>query len=657
MATPPGAAASQRPATLTPAIIILGADALLAARPSSPAQLVNACYAGGYSAVIPSSWGDELVAARYLREMASRGQGPVVLCACPRVAERMRRVESLVPQLLSVVPPPVAAARYLRARAGRHGVHITYVGDCPGGADPAIDRHATPGALLRSLAKRGIDLATQATEVEERLLRDARRFYSLPGGAPAPNWLYVEKRGYTLVEPSARDFLAEVAYRVAKRERRVVDLAPRLGCACSGAVVGQSWPEARDKVAALEPPRAVHEVLDHDVPVDLSVPLEPWTGSAHEGDPTVPISLEALAAMYDASTKASTVRTLPPPPVPLRRRTSGEKAAEPSTPARLAPGTAAASPAAVSPGVASPALAQGGPSPVDRSAAGATSTRGERPSPPAGTTGTGATPPSDDVGAAARALTAEAGAVRSGETEVSTDRGAEAPSDVDTTDGDWEISEPRRLRLAQVLFVGLCLLFAAAVTGMVGVLLLGGNPFVRTAPAPRSSTTAGPAPATDTAVLRDTAARDADTTGDTTATDTTTLDTTSAPGLPPAMDLPRLPIGPTSVAGATRRHLSPLVGADAGHAPRGVPVNPAPVYTPGAAPMPRATEGSGQRLPATSSPAAPNSPAVPDAGSEHTSSAELVAIRAEIARRRQRVDSLRHVLDSLAKKAVLADSR
>ena len=332
MATTQGPGASPRPATLTPAIIILGANALLAARPASPAQLVNACYAAGYSAVIPSSWGDELVAARYLREIASRGQGSVVLCACPRVAEQLRRVHSLLPQLLPLVSPPVAAARYLRARAGRHGVTITYVGDCPGGTDAAIDRHATPGALLRSLAKRGIDVATQPTEVEERLLRDARRFYSLPGGAPAPNWLYVEKRGYTLVEPSARDFLAEVAFRVSKRERRVVDLAPRLGCACSGAVVGQPWTEGRDKVAALEPPRAVHEVLDHDVPVDLSAPLEPWTGSATDGEPTVPISLEALAAMYDADTRASTIRTVAPAPMPRRARTSGGKAAEPTTP-------------------------------------------------------------------------------------------------------------------------------------------------------------------------------------------------------------------------------------------------------------------------------------------------------------------------------------
>ena len=212
-----------------------------------------------------------------------------MLCSCPRVAERMRRVTSLLPQLLPLqASPPVAAARYLRARAGRHGVHITYVGDCPGGSDSAIDRHATPSALLRSLTKRGINLADQPTEVDDDLLRDGRRFYSLPGGAPAPNWLYVEKRGYTLVEPTASDFLAEVAFRVSKKERRVVDLAPRLGCACSGVVSGEPWAGARDKVAAAEPPRAVHEVLDHDVPLDLSASLDPVDriGPRRRADPS-----------------------------------------------------------------------------------------------------------------------------------------------------------------------------------------------------------------------------------------------------------------------------------------------------------------------------------------------------------------------------------
>src|SRR5208283_2564090 len=134
---------------------------------------------------------------------------------------------------------------------------------------------------------------------------------------------------YTLVEPTASDFLAEVAFRVSKKERRVVDLAPRLGCACSGVVTGQPWAEAREKVAAVEPPRAVHEVLDHDVPLDLSASLAPWTGSAAGGEPTIPITLDALASLYNPDSKTEPVRSLEP--LPLRANGNGHRAGEPDS--------------------------------------------------------------------------------------------------------------------------------------------------------------------------------------------------------------------------------------------------------------------------------------------------------------------------------------
>ena len=42
-----------------PSVLILGTDAVLAAGPATPVQLVHACRAAGYDAVIPASWGDE----------------------------------------------------------------------------------------------------------------------------------------------------------------------------------------------------------------------------------------------------------------------------------------------------------------------------------------------------------------------------------------------------------------------------------------------------------------------------------------------------------------------------------------------------------------------------------------------------------------------
>jgi hypothetical protein len=537
----------------------------------------------------------------------------------------MRRVESLLPQLLPLAAPPVAAARYLRARAGRHGVHITYVGDCPAGADPSIDRHATPGALLRSLAKRGIDPMAQPTDVEERLLRDARRFYSLPGGAPAPNWLYVEKRGYTLIEPTGRDFLAEVAFRVSKRERRVVDLAPRLGCSCSGAVVGEPWPNARDRIAALEPPRAVHEVLDHDVPVDLAAPLEPWPGSATTGEITAPIALDALAAMYDPEAKASTIRTAPPAPIPRRAPGAGGQVIEPGT--------------------------------LSRPLAMSAKTSGE--------TGTEAL--TEDAGRGQtvplKSAVADAGVASANEGPAprSSDSASEVPdvwpgpeprlsgwarrTEAPTKDMGWGEAKPRRLRRWAVIVA--CLMLAVAATAAVGMLLLGRGPFGTSHPASSPAPGSAPVPSSPTPDTLTPPPADSGTarTGDSAGADSTASTT------PP--DLPRLPIRPTSIAGHARGTRSAGVAPDTTPRPsRAVPRNPAPVYTPGATPIPRAATptASGQ----TALGSTPSGTEVGGAdGASHAASptpAELSAIRDEIARRRHRVDSLRHVLDSLSTK-------
>jgi hypothetical protein len=585
--------------------VILGADAVLAARPATPGQLANACYAAGYGAVIPSSWGDELVAAGALREIAARGQGSVVLCSCPRVVERMRRVASLLPQLLPMASPPVAAARYLRARAGRHGVHITYVGECPGAADPSIDRHATPASLLRSLAKRGINPLEQPTEVEERLLRDARRFYSLPGGAPAPNWLYVEKRGYTLVEPAARDFLAEVAYRVSNKERRVVDLAPRLGCACSGVVAGHPWGEAREAVAATEPPRAVHEVLDHDVTIDLSAPLEPWTGSNGAGAPTIPITLDALAGMYDPEQKAEPVRA--PPPTPLRGRVSSHNGESPTGSFITEPSTAG------------PPDTESEPqqSPADSSPNGEPRTR-PAPEP------------------------------RTGEVHITPLRAARASGPRTAplkfgSDRLWDQTQFQfgRYGLVRRVITAVGIVMVAAVGIVLAQRALA--TYVPKVTGPEAAPAKAPvAPASPVAAAND------------------SLDTSVVPPLPPDPVLPRLPIGPTGPVAA------PLVATrveDALKAWGPFHANPAPAYTPGAAPIPKpvgrsASDAYGQSVFPLISPAKPADGAnltTPDdlpplalrpAGSPPTPS-EALAIRLEILRRRRRADSLRRVVDSL----------
>lgn len=267
---------STQAATVPPSVVILGSDALLTALPATPTQLANACYAAGFEGVFPASWGDELVAAGCLKNLETR-IGPAILCSCPLVSEQLRGVAPLQRFQLHLVSPPTAAARYLRALCDDAPLRITYVGDCPGADDASIDERVSPGEFLRRLSERGITPLAQRPDLGANVPRDRRRFYSLPGGAPTPEWLSADWPKRTLVDIGAGEALADLAHHALERESTLIDFAPQLGCACSGAVGGVAPAEARRGVAALEPPRARQEVLDPDlrIPVEAMVPMGP----------------------------------------------------------------------------------------------------------------------------------------------------------------------------------------------------------------------------------------------------------------------------------------------------------------------------------------------------------------------------------------------
>ena len=52
-------------------VVVLGADAVLAALPATPVQLAHACRALGYDVAFPASWGDEVVAGTCPRSSAA----------------------------------------------------------------------------------------------------------------------------------------------------------------------------------------------------------------------------------------------------------------------------------------------------------------------------------------------------------------------------------------------------------------------------------------------------------------------------------------------------------------------------------------------------------------------------------------------------------
>jgi len=249
-------------------VVILGADAVLAALPATSVQLAHACQALGYDMAFPATWGDELVAEGCLKYLAAHEPETAILSACPHVIDRLTRAGAeLVPHMIVLAAPPVAAARYVRAAYAQRNVHITYVGSCPAANDPSIDARLEPGAFLEALVERGIVLADLPEFFESVLPPDRRRYFSLPGGVPSAEHLAAGDPQRALVELDGEDFLVDLAQRLLTRQHALIDVSLAAGCACAGSPRG-----ARATLVALEPPRARAPILDPSLSVDVARP-------------------------------------------------------------------------------------------------------------------------------------------------------------------------------------------------------------------------------------------------------------------------------------------------------------------------------------------------------------------------------------------------
>ena len=303
----PATSTERRPGTT--AVAVLGADSMLAALPATPVQVAHACLAAGYHVAVPASWGDELLAAECLRQLADRGPRPAVMCACPYVRSELLAVgPDLAPVLVSLVPPPVAVARYLAALHGRDRIHVTYIGSCPGADHDDIDAAVTPGEFLATLAAAGIDLTDQPRVFDSVIPPDRRRFYSVAGGVPSAEQLWSIGNGRSLVELDGEDYLIDLAQHLLSHESALIDLAPRLGCACSGASSTIPARSARAAVAVIEPPRAASAVIDVGMVVDVKNPIDIVT--------TAPQPASTETALADDARAIETTPPLAPTPGP-----------------------------------------------------------------------------------------------------------------------------------------------------------------------------------------------------------------------------------------------------------------------------------------------------------------------------------------------------
>jgi hypothetical protein len=261
------------PGTL--AVAVLGTDAVLAGLPATAVQLAHACRKTGYQLVVPASWGDELVAAECLRALDGRTPRPAVMCACPFVRrELLAAGPDLAPMLVPVVPPPVAVARYVHTLFGRDRVRVTYIGACPGGDHPDVDARIDPPEFFRWLAERGITPAEEPKVFDSVLPPDRRRYFSVPGGVPAPEHLWRGTNARSLIELDSDHLLIDLAQQLLSHECALLDVAPALGCACSGVTPGITPRRARAAVVTTEPPRATSAIVDVGVVVELADPID-----------------------------------------------------------------------------------------------------------------------------------------------------------------------------------------------------------------------------------------------------------------------------------------------------------------------------------------------------------------------------------------------
>lgn len=227
--------------------------------------------AAGYDAVVPASWGDELVASRVVARIQAQ-KGPALQCSCPHVAERLApNADAIQSMLICTVSPVVAVADYLRALYAPARPTIAFAGACGAGGSDPIDTWMSPAELFEMLMQRGIALASQPTEFENLPL-DRRRFHSEPGGLPSRATLRQLEPAVTCVEVQDSDFVTTVGQHLLGEEPVLLDVAAALGCACAGAA-GATPAAARARVREHEPPRAPSPVVDHAIPIVLDADM------------------------------------------------------------------------------------------------------------------------------------------------------------------------------------------------------------------------------------------------------------------------------------------------------------------------------------------------------------------------------------------------
>lgn len=264
------------------AALMLATEAFVHFHPTTPEQLINACYAAGFRDVYLSTLGDELVAREYLRLWQRSDGQTMIRSTSPVVVEFVQGEHpELLPYLAPIVTPAVAQARYLRSLHGGM-LRIVYCGvTSPGTTDEvqdAIDAALTFDELEQLLAEREAVPPDQPIYLAQKT-PERRRHLSTAGGMPLPvlaaerttSRRFRKVRG--LPEVPA---LADAVQREDGRGLGFIDLLPYEGELDHPAMGPKETLYWRREVAEeAELPRAPMPVVDERVPVNLYIERAP----------------------------------------------------------------------------------------------------------------------------------------------------------------------------------------------------------------------------------------------------------------------------------------------------------------------------------------------------------------------------------------------
>jgi diguanylate cyclase (GGDEF)-like protein len=261
------------------AVLILSVESAAYFYPSTPEQVVNACYAAGFERVHRGVLGDELVAREYLelwKEEDWGSGGTVIRSTCPVIVETIKsQYPELIPYLAPVATPIQAEARYLKALYGPD-TKVVYAGVCltEGGAE--VDAAITLAELAGLFKKRGIKVENQPLFFS-RIPEERRRFWSTAGGLPVD--ILKEERHTSRRFRKVRGLGALEGIAKAVGEDRIalgfVDILPCEGC-LDHPLLGPKDELFRRRaiVGATEPPRAAAPVLADGVDIQVGAAFE-----------------------------------------------------------------------------------------------------------------------------------------------------------------------------------------------------------------------------------------------------------------------------------------------------------------------------------------------------------------------------------------------